>query len=358
MQTISLATTRRQTTRLGFGCSGIVGGLERRSSLRLLETAFDAGVRHFDVAPMYGHGTAEEVLGEFLDRHTAEVTVTTKFGVLPEHQNAAVRFARSAVKQLLQGMAVPARSVRRTSAPVQTELKKAKFTPQEAARSLQQSRKRLRTESIDLFLLHEAEATELQDDGLLDFLHQQVAHGVIGAFGVGSTASSLAALQQTRSGYCPVVQSEWAAGDLPLLDRSRFYITHRALHGQWQQLYAALLAAPDCLSAWSAHVGADLQDQALWPRLLLRAALAANPQTIVLFSTTRTVRIRQNVVAAFDASLTAPALQLHNLLRSHAAGSNTSHLRADGRFTPTLPYKADATASICVESSYTQVPSS
>ena len=38
-------------------------------SLRLLEAAYDAGIRHFDVAPMYGYGEAESCLGEFRARH-------------------------------------------------------------------------------------------------------------------------------------------------------------------------------------------------------------------------------------------------------------------------------------------------
>ena len=60
-----------------------MGSISRRESLRLLEAAFDAGIRHFDVAPMYGYGEAEGCLGEFLQRHRADVTVTTKYGIPP-----------------------------------------------------------------------------------------------------------------------------------------------------------------------------------------------------------------------------------------------------------------------------------
>jgi D-threo-aldose 1-dehydrogenase len=51
---IDLATTGRKTTRLGYGCSSLMGAMGRKESLAMLECAFDAGVRHFDVAPMYG----------------------------------------------------------------------------------------------------------------------------------------------------------------------------------------------------------------------------------------------------------------------------------------------------------------
>jgi aryl-alcohol dehydrogenase-like predicted oxidoreductase len=69
MQTVALGTTGRSTTRLGFGCSSVMGSLNRRDSLRMLASAFDAGIRHFDVAPMYGYGEAEVCLGEFLKHH-------------------------------------------------------------------------------------------------------------------------------------------------------------------------------------------------------------------------------------------------------------------------------------------------
>ena len=55
--------------------------LNRRQSLALLESAFEAGIRHFDTAPMYGYGEAESCLWEFLSKHPGEMTVTTKFGI-------------------------------------------------------------------------------------------------------------------------------------------------------------------------------------------------------------------------------------------------------------------------------------
>src|SRR5437868_13505462 len=104
MQTIPLAGTNRQTTRLGFGCGNLMGAINRRDSLRLLETAYEAGIRHFDVAPMYGYGEAEACLGEFLQRHRGQITVTTKFGIAPPKRSAVTklerRIAGPTVKQL------------------------------------------------------------------------------------------------------------------------------------------------------------------------------------------------------------------------------------------------------------------
>ena len=71
-----------------------MGAMGRRESVAMLEAAFDAGIRHFDVAPMYGFGQAEGCLGEFLGRHRADVTVTTKYGIPPAKNQGLIGLAR------------------------------------------------------------------------------------------------------------------------------------------------------------------------------------------------------------------------------------------------------------------------
>src|ERR1035441_1591047 len=107
MDRIELGATGRTTTRLGFGCSSLMGAMGRRESSAMLEAAFDAGIRHFDVAPMYGFGQAEGCLGEFLGRHRGEVTVTTKYGIPPVRSQGWMGLARGAARPA--GGAVPDR---------------------------------------------------------------------------------------------------------------------------------------------------------------------------------------------------------------------------------------------------------
>src|SRR4051812_7191906 len=71
------------TSALGLGCAGLFS-LPRRADRRaVLDAAYDLGVRHFDVAPMYGLGAAEPELGGFVGGRRDEVTVATKFGIEP-----------------------------------------------------------------------------------------------------------------------------------------------------------------------------------------------------------------------------------------------------------------------------------
>jgi aryl-alcohol dehydrogenase-like predicted oxidoreductase len=56
-----------RTPVIAFGCSSLTG-TDPGNANRVLETAFDAGVRHFDTARYYGYGEAGRILGRFLKR--------------------------------------------------------------------------------------------------------------------------------------------------------------------------------------------------------------------------------------------------------------------------------------------------
>ena len=49
---------KKLINRVGFGTASLhhVNGL--KSKLNLLNSAYDAGIRYFDTAPLYGHGLA------------------------------------------------------------------------------------------------------------------------------------------------------------------------------------------------------------------------------------------------------------------------------------------------------------
>ncbi len=71
-------------TGLGLGCAPL-GNLftvvEEEAARATVDAAWDAGIRLFDVAPLYGHGVAEERLGRALsDRPRDEAVVSTKVG--------------------------------------------------------------------------------------------------------------------------------------------------------------------------------------------------------------------------------------------------------------------------------------
>ncbi len=313
LETAGLPGTGRTTTRLGFGCSGLMGGLSEKESLRLLETAFDAGIRHFDVAPSYGHGLAERCLGKFLRGRAGEVTITTKYGILPPARAGLLEMARAAVRPLARRF--PA--IRQRAADAAANLKsKARFSAEDARNSLAHSLRELGLERVDLWLLHEATAEDLNGSDLLPLLEELLREGKVGMYGIGAERGRLNAIWEQHREYCPVVQYEWSildAEEMPF--PGAFCIQHRAVSGALPALQAAMERDPELCRRWSDALDADLSQAEVCAALLMNLALLRNPGGMVLFSSRDEGHIQTNARAADSPQWKLRAHQFHELLR-------------------------------------------
>jgi aryl-alcohol dehydrogenase-like predicted oxidoreductase len=303
-----------------------MGALNLRQSLALLESAYDAGIRHFDTAPIYGFGEAESCLGEFLARHRGDCTVTTKFGIPRAKNRPLIRMARAIVGPLVQRSPALKRRLQGAIAqdpgtmPAAPVAPNPIFTAEQARASLETSLRELKTNRIDLFLLHEVQAIDLaadaDGDGLLSMLEGLVSAGTIGAFGVGSEAARVVELVARHPQYCRVQQFEWSVFDDAVPASGAFRIHHRSLSANFPALVARLKAEPETLKRLSEQVGEDLGDTEMLANLMLKASLESNPGCVILFSSKNARHIQNNVAVAGDARLVAPARRLHECLRS------------------------------------------
>jgi D-threo-aldose 1-dehydrogenase len=319
MEKINLGTTGRMTTRLGYGCSSLMGAMGRKDSLAMLEAAFDAGIRHFDVAPMYGYGQAESCVGEFVSRHRGDVTVTTKYGIPPAKHQGMIGLARSIVRPVIKAMPGLKQGLSKMAVSAAQPTAKASFTAAQARESLERSLRELRTDRIDVWLLHEVTAEELQDEGLLRLLEDSVAAGTVGTFGVGSEQDKIGALVAARPEYCRTMQFEWSVMDAPVADSNSFRIHHRALTDNFRRLHAELVGDKARLAQWSESTGCGLQDRDALAALMLKASLVENGGSVVLFSSKSVAHIEHNAKVAGDATLEAPAKRLYALVQSERA---------------------------------------
>ncbi|HEY0785896.1 MAG TPA: aldo/keto reductase, partial [Acidobacteriaceae bacterium] len=172
------------TTALGFGCSSLSGGTSRGHSIRLVHAAHDAGIRHFDVARSYGMGTAEDVLGQALKGRRQGVTLATKVGIDRPRHAWAIMTARSLAAPLRRLVPALTRSV---GASAYTGLKvHTRFEPQFVEASVTDSLRRLRTDYVDLLLLHEVSAEQVNDT-LLSCLDALRRRGLVRALGTGTS---------------------------------------------------------------------------------------------------------------------------------------------------------------------------
>lgn len=315
MEHLLLAVTGRTTTRLGFGCSTLMGRMNRKESLAVLDAAWDAGIRHFDVAPLYGWGAAESCVGEFLRRHGGQATVTTKYGILPPPRLSLIGMARQLARPLMRAVPGMKQRLARAAKITLGGSWKASLSAQDARASLERSRVALQTARIDLWLLHDVDADHLTDPAVLDAVRDAVATGFIGDFGVSHDLAEIPKLYQERPEYCHVLQFEWSVRQpIPQYPCS-FRIHHRSLAHNFLALHDRLVQRADLRRAWSDELGRDLTSPQVLSGLMLKAALVLNPGSIILVSSKNPAHISANVRTAEDAALEAPARRFYELVQ-------------------------------------------
>ncbi len=79
---------------LGLGCMGMsefYGPANDDESLKVLDRAYELGVRLFDTADMYGNGHNEQLLSRFLAKGRTDAFIATKFGIRRKGENVYER---------------------------------------------------------------------------------------------------------------------------------------------------------------------------------------------------------------------------------------------------------------------------
>lgn len=87
MRDTSIPQVVRPVSVVGFGCWPLSGhgtwtGGDDATSIAAVRRAVELGVTFFDVAPVYGHGHAERVLGQALVGRRDDVVIATKCGLV------------------------------------------------------------------------------------------------------------------------------------------------------------------------------------------------------------------------------------------------------------------------------------
>ena len=177
----------------GFGVGRLHHVFSRQDREIIINSAFDAGFRHFDLAPAYGDGFNERELGRILGGRRSQVRLATKFGIpfraigeLPNPLYLALRVAGKAL---------------RTSFGAQYH--RRDFSPAVVTKSLEESLRRLRTDYVDLLLIHEPQ-TFAEFQTLTDTwpeLERQQKLGKLRKFGISSLTQLL--LDAERANLVP-----------------------------------------------------------------------------------------------------------------------------------------------------------
>jgi D-threo-aldose 1-dehydrogenase len=211
---VLLGRTGTSVTRLGLGTAEIAGlyrPVRDDDAVALVRHAWDAGVRYFDTAPLYGYGNGERRLGLALQgEDRAAYSVSTKVGRLLVPRDSVPagavldRQQRDGVDDAFYVGTPPVRPV-------------FDYSRDATRRSLEESVARLGIERVDIAYIHDPDDHwDAAIRGAYPALHELRAAGVVGAIGAGMNQAAMLA-RFAREGDFDVFM---LAGRYTLLDQS------------------------------------------------------------------------------------------------------------------------------------------
>jgi aryl-alcohol dehydrogenase-like predicted oxidoreductase len=331
MHTRTLGRTGLQVSEIGFGAWAVGGDRFGNSygptddavSRAAIHAALDAGCTFFDTADVYGHGHSETLLGEVIAerRMRGQVVLATKGGGnfynIRVDPRVVAQFEQRTGRQLSE---YGARSI----LPV---VHRADFDAAYIEFALEQSLRRLRTDWIDLYQLHNPTEQQIRDGALFDVLDRLKQAGKIRFYGasIHQLAEGAAAVAGGRADTVQVaysLMSQQAAHELfPVAEAAGVGIIAREplangiLSGKYDVLDE--FADSDIRSRWPARyrmarveAAAFLQDVLAQPgRTLAQAALRFaldNPAVSVVVAGAKTPgQVLENLAASALPPLTA-----------------------------------------------------
>jgi D-threo-aldose 1-dehydrogenase len=290
-----------------------------RSRAAVLNAAYDAGIRHFDVARMYGLGRAEHELGNFIQGRREHITVATKFGI--EVNEAAGRLAM--VQGLARQMLRLAPGLRRIARKRSASLYVPKdFSAAAARRSLEASLRALQTDYVDMFLLHEPVLAEVENTGILEYLEQARQAGYIRSWGLAGYPEQVGPIAEAMPGLAPVLQvpNDMVNRQLDAFRQQvRALITFSPLSRAQEIMSGLVKRSPELARVWSKQLDMDITGHGRLNELLLAWCLGSNPQGIVLFSSTNKDHVADAVRLVDDTEMREKSVIFEQLVHQALA---------------------------------------
>ena len=289
----------RHTTTLAFGCASLLRLPMSSDRQKLLDQAVDLGIRHFDVARLYGLGQAEAELGALFRRYPDKISLATKFGLGDASPPSSFVHRQGMARRILRRAPWLRSLARRLNG---SSLMPRDFSAHHCRRSLSTSLQQLGVESLDLFFLHEPKPSDWLDPSLEDCLADLQQQGLIGGYGISGDLHAVHDLMRERpslaphvlqwedSGFCSEPKEFFDAFPSSLL-RGRFGRIRRSL----PFIQRSFQAVPQLQRYWSDYLALDLSEPQALVAALLAASLSAHPSDLLLFSTTSTERLKRTM---------------------------------------------------------------
>lgn len=151
MKNLIIGDTNLEVSEVGLGCMRITELQDKKEVRNLIDTAMDQGIDFFDHADIYDGGHAEEVFGEVVEPAMSQnMIIQSKCGIIPG--------------------------------------KAYDFSKEHILRSVEESLKRLRTDYLDILLLHRPD-TLMEPEEVAEAFELLEKSGKVRYFGVSNQNS-------------------------------------------------------------------------------------------------------------------------------------------------------------------------
>lgn len=308
---------KRANVRLGFGCASLMRLPSRRRRQALLEEAFEQGIRHFDVARMYGLGAAEGELGRFAKGRREEISIATKFGIAPNGKVGRLAPLQAPARALLAHFPALRARVKRNDAALHTV---RHYDASSACASLEVSLRELGTDYVDVLFIHDPGEVAVPDmDDLVGTLESLREAGRIRAWGVSGEAGPALLLSTGWPQCVPQLHNHIFSFGSPQISGKVPPIYFGVFAAALGLIRGRLLADETLRERWQQDTGLDCADSKVLARLLLQDALDRNREGGAIFATTQPQRIGEAVAAASALRAAAPPVPLEDFRRLVAA---------------------------------------
>jgi aryl-alcohol dehydrogenase-like predicted oxidoreductase len=230
----NFGSTGLQAFPLGMGCSrfgSFLSTVGKKESLATIALALERGLDYFDTSDLYGQGESERLLGSALRTKRKQVLLATKAGRTISSQ------ARLAAK-----IKTPIRFLMRVTPQLRSRVRSARsehlsfnFNSDYLAAALHASLKRLRTDCVDVFMLHSPPVEVLREPDLFQRLARLREQGKVRFLGVSVAdvghAPLAASLPEVRAIQMPIGRRhhEALASILPRLRSQGIAVVGREL---------------------------------------------------------------------------------------------------------------------------------
>ncbi len=199
MPDTAFGQTGLRPSALAFGCNHIAlnrGRDRRREAEAALAEAHEAGINFFDIADVYARGESERMLGRVLGRHRDRIIICSKAGFTFPVDPRLIRWIRPLTGPVIKRSRSAARaaammrrglgleSLKLKPDPEQKPEPEHNFGPEYIRRAIEASLRRLRTDFLDIFLLHSPPVGVLYHEKLFDVLETLRDAGKIRYYGI------------------------------------------------------------------------------------------------------------------------------------------------------------------------------